>query len=160
LYIDLPEEVTPGQVLDIDPPLEYLEPDAYGNKRKVKVRLVDPDTQMPLADDIDLDPEEVTAEGKLRMRLPLLPAKTKALFQVSLDDGDTWDSFPQPGWAYSFVFVDLPHIVKLYPAFGHVKDKNDAYMLIEGTEFKCPDKACDKITVRFGEIDQAIYVKG
>lgn len=57
------------------------------------------------------------------------------------------------------MFVDLPHITKLYPAFGHVKEKNDAYMLIEGIEFKCPEKKCERVWVRFGELDSAIYVK-
>jgi hypothetical protein len=33
-------------------------------------------------------------------------------------------------------------------------------MDIEGTNFNCPDPSCSDLYVRFGEKDQAIYMKG
>lgn len=40
-----------------------------------------------------------------------------------------------------------------------MKEKNDVYAIIEGTNFKCPDPNCTELYVRFGEPDQGIYVK-
>ena len=48
----------------------------------------------------------------------------------------------------------------MYPTYGPVKHKNDAYMEIEGTNFKCPDVNCSELMVRFGDADAGIYHKG
>ena len=41
-----------------------------------------------------------------------------------------------------------------------MKDKNDVWMKIEGTGFKCPDTNCSDLYVRFGEKESSIYSKG
>ena len=43
------------------------------------------------------------------------------------------------------MYYESPHITKLYPSFGPVKYKNEAYMEIEGTNFKCPDTNCSDL---------------
>lgn len=79
--------------------------------------------------------------------------------QISLNNQD-WHDVPLPRKDYSFVYYESPHITKLYPSFGPVKHKNDAYMEIEGTNFKCPDSNCSDLYVRFGEPETGIFVKG
>lgn len=91
-------------------------------------------------------------------KTPALPSGTKALMQVSLNNQD-WTNVPQPGKPYSFVYYESPHIDKLYPSFGPVKDKNDRFMDIQGRNFNCPDANCSELRVRFGEPDQGILVR-
>jgi len=57
------------------------------------------------------------------------------------------------------LYYESPHITKLYPSFGPVKHKNEAYMEIEGQNFKCPDTNCTDLYVRFGEPNQGIFIK-
>jgi hypothetical protein len=78
--------------------------------------------------------------------------------QISLNKQD-WHDVPLPRKTYSFLYYESPHITKLYPSFGPVKHKNDAYMEIEGKNFKCPDTNCSDLYVRFGESGQGIFVK-
>lgn len=63
---------------------------------------------------------------------------------------------------YSFTYYDAPHITKLSPTFGPVKDKRNRTMEIEGYNFYCPNLSCkEHLYVRFGEPpNQQILVKG
>jgi hypothetical protein len=79
-----------------------------------------------------------------------LPAETKALMQISLNNQD-WTNVVQPKKPYSFYYYESPHIDVLHPTFGKVKAKNVTYMDIEGRNFKCPDKNCSGLKVRFGD---------
>jgi len=48
----------------------------------------------------------------------------------------------------------------LSPAFGPVKDTLDPDLTIEGVDFKCPEKGCRQVQVRFGDGANAIYMPG
>jgi hypothetical protein len=90
---------------------------------------------------------------------PNLPANTVALMQISLN-GEDWQDVPISGKTHSFTYFESPHITKLNPAFGPVKHKDLLIMDIEGKNFKCPEATCSDLSVRFGEVGLAIYVKG
>lgn len=62
----------------------------------------------------------------------------------------------EPGSDYSYHYYEAPHITKITPAFGPVKD-DSVKMTIEGTDFDCPEDDCKHLKVRFGEGSNAIY---
>ena len=63
-----------------------------------------------------------------------------------------WISVPAATDTYSFTYFDPPHITKLSPSFGPVKDKHNKTMEIEGINFFCPKDSCKQyLMVRFGE---------
>jgi len=80
---------------------------------------------------------------------------------MSLNDQD-WISVPEAGEPYSFTYFDPPHITRVTPSFGPVKDKKERIMEIEGVNFACPKNSCKKtLTVRFGEPpNQQLLVPG
>jgi hypothetical protein len=80
---------------------------------------------------------------------------------ISLNNQD-WIPVPEAGEPHSFTYFDPPHITKLTPSFGPVKDKRNRTMDIEGVNFFCPKDSCKKtLMVRFGEPpNQQIMVPG
>lgn len=80
--------------------------------------------------------------------------------QISLNGVD-WHEVPQNKKPFSFTYYESPHVTKVSPTYGPVKHQNEIIMDIEGTNFKCPDPACQDLMVRFGDSNgQAIYIKG
>jgi hypothetical protein len=122
------------------------------------VRFVDPDTLEPLANETMVNPDDLSDDQAI-WYTPAVPPGTKALLQTSLN-GQDWHNAPLPKKTHSYVYYESPHIIKLYPTFGKVKDKNDVMMKIEGTGFKCPDTNCSDLVVRFGDASSPIYTKG
>ena len=90
---------------------------------------------------------------------PPAPAWTKAVIQLSLNNFD-WIDARDNSKGYSFNFYASPHIIKLGPSFGPVKDTLDPDLTIEGSDFVCPDTGCKNLQVRFGAADKAIYMPG
>ena len=115
------------------------------------IRYVDPDSKEELAPATEVKNKDLSDDQAI-WYTPPLPAGTKALMQISLN-GQDWHNIPAPKKPYSYYYYESPHIVKLYPTFGPVKAKTDQWMLIEGTNLKCPiDSNCTDLTVRFGDI--------
>jgi len=44
--------------------------------------------------------------------------------------------------AFSYTFYASPHVIKVGPSFGPVKDTLDPDLTIEGMDFVCPDTGC------------------
>lgn len=65
-----------------------------------------------------------------------------------------------PTKSFSYNFYASPHVTKLNPAFGPVKDKLNPDLTITGTDFVCSEPSCKELTVRFGEGDKSIYMQG
>jgi hypothetical protein len=58
------------------------------------------------------------------------------------------------------MYYQAPAISSVNPSFGPVKSNSDVTLTITGTDFNCPDTACSKLMVRFGDEPNAIYMKG
>jgi hypothetical protein len=91
--MNFPEEVRSGEVIEFDPPIEDLGVDADGKRKKIKLRIVDPDTLEPLAEPYEIDPDDLTPDGKLKFQLPNRPPLSKGLVQITYDDDD-WHDYP------------------------------------------------------------------
>ena len=124
-------------------------------RNQMWIRFVDPDTKEELAPRYQVKTEDLSDDTAV-WYTPALPAETKALMQISLNDED-WHNVPAGKKSYSFIYYESPHIIKITPTFGPVKHKNEIIMDIEGTGLKCPDPSCKDLFVRFGEPGQAIY---
>lgn len=133
----------------------------YGQKTHPKnrmwARFVDPSSLVPLAPATEIKPENLQNELAY-WYTPPQPVGTKGLLQISLNNHD-FVNVKKPGSSYSFEYYNSPHITSLTPSFGPVKSMNTTYMIIEGTDFACPDNNCTDLTVRFGpdKSHQAIY---
>lgn len=90
------------------------------------IRFVDPDTFELLANTTEVD-EDTFFDDEASWKTPALPSDTKALMQVSLNNQD-WTNVYQPNKTYSFYYYESPHIDKLFPSFGPVKEKGEKYM--------------------------------
>ena len=127
-------------------------------KNRMWVRFVDPDSKQVLAPPTEVKTEELSDDEAV-WYTPALPANTFALMQLSLNNAD-WQDVPISGKSHSFTYFESPHITKLNPSFGPVKHKELLIMDIEGKNFKCPEPTCADLSVRFGDADLAIFVKG
>ena len=91
---------------------------------------------------------------------PPQPAGTKAVIQISLNS-ENWISVRAPHSKVSFTYYDSPHVERLDPSFGPVKNKGDLPLIIHGSNFRCDNPPCNDVKVRFGTVpDNVIYVDG
>lgn len=127
-------------------------------RNKMWVRFVDPITLSELAPRYQVKQEDLSDDSAIWYS-PSLPADTKALMQISLNNED-WHNVPMPKKQHSFTYYESPHVIRVSPTYGPVKHKDEIIMDIEGTNFKCPDTQCSDLFVRFGEPGQAIFKKG
>jgi len=128
-------------------------------QNKLYVRLVNPQTKAPLADSIQVKPENLRNDQAIFFTPPQ-PKDTKALIQVSLNN-QNWIPVRAPGSDFSFTYYESPKVLKLSPSIGPVKDPLDPDMEIEGNDFVCPQSDCKDIKVRFGAGPKGyIYMPG
>ena len=139
-------------------PRKDLDGNADKKRNRMWYRFADPDTGAILTESKEIEKDDLT-DGLAKFITPAMNANTHVLLQISLNNQD-WQNAPLPKKPYTFFYYDSPHIIALHPTFGPVKAKKDQYMDIEGTNFNCPDPSCSDLYVRFGEKDQAIYMKG
>ena len=62
--------------------------------------------------------------------------------------------------SYSYQYYNAPRITGITPHYGPVKSPGKDYIELIGRYFTCPDPECKDLWVRFGENENAIYVKG
>ena len=77
-----------------------------------------------------IDPKAYTNEKINIISVPE-PVGTKALIQISLNDED-FINVKAPGSQHSFTYYESPHIIKIDPAFGQLKNKDKKTMVITG----------------------------
>lgn len=91
---------------------------------------------------------------------PSQPPGTKSLIQISFNK-QNWLTVKSPKLDYSFTWYDTPHVTKVTPPFGPVKNPKPLMVTVSGTNFICPDTKCEFIKCRFGEPpNMAVYVEG
>jgi len=133
-----------------------VDPKSGQTANKLFIRYLDSATEEIIAPSVLVDPEAYTNEKINVISVPE-PVGTKALIQISLNDED-WINVRAPGTTYSFTYYESPHMIKIEPAFGQLKNKDRKTMTITGTNFICQDPPCKEVKVRFGNPpNNAIY---
>ena len=111
------------------------DPKTGDKANKLYIRYLDSTTLEVISDSKLINNDDYTNEKINTISVPE-PVGTKALIQISLNDED-WINVRAPHAGYSFTFYDSPHISKIEPAFGPLKNKEHKMMTITGTNFIC-----------------------
>lgn len=101
---------------------------------------------------------DVTQE-EFSWRTPPAETDSKAILEFSFNKND-WQTVLNPGSNYSYQYFNAPKITAISPQYGQVKSPNKEFIEITGKYFQCPDGDCKDLWIRFGENENAIYVKG
>ena len=64
--------------------------------------------------------------------------------QISLNK-QNWHNVLLDKKPYSFSYYDSPHISYVDPSYGPVKHKEELFMEIHGSNFKCSDAKCEDL---------------
>ena len=101
-----------------------------------------------------------TSEDGFSWRTPQAETETKAILDFSFNKKDWHTVLPNQGQNYSYTYYNAPRITNISPHYGQVKSPNKEYIEITGKYFTCSDPDCKDLWVRFGENENAIFVKG
>lgn len=106
-------------------------------------------------------PVEEQTDATFVVRSPACTAETgkKQTLEVSWD-GQNWQPILPAGKSHSFECYDAPEVKMITPHFGPVKSPNNESIVIQGSNFKCPDGDCSNVMVRFGHQEVNIYMPG